>query len=94
LEGDGSGGCAGWRRWRGCLNSSATSLIKAKRVFEILPDSPLERYLVNGCENILPLLVERILEIETAGARSELNPIQPKVLIIDEINRLETRAVA
>lgn len=63
--------------------------IKAKRVFDKLPETQLEPYLVNGYENILSVLVERLLEAEKPSAERGSAPgqIQPKVLIIDEINR-------
>jgi 5-methylcytosine-specific restriction protein B len=60
--------------------------IEAKRVFEMLPDSDLEPYLVNGYVNILPALVEHVLTVEKVAV-TESGRTQPKVLIIDEINR-------
>ena len=63
--------------------------IKSKSVFEKLADTQLEPYLVNGYENILAVLVERLVDTERPEAHkvgpSEAN--KPKVLIIDEINR-------
>jgi 5-methylcytosine-specific restriction enzyme B len=61
--------------------------IKERRVFEKVADTHLEPYLVNGYENILPLLVERLIAIEKPTASAHSNSNQPKVLIIDEINR-------
>jgi len=58
--------------------------IRKKRVFEKVPDVQLEKYLVNGYENILFLLIGVILKapvVETLASGT------PKVLIIDEINR-------
>lgn len=62
--------------------------IKQKQVFKRMPDSPLEPQIVNGYENLLPLLVERYLErTGNAPPTDEASSRQPKVLIIDEINR-------
>ncbi len=63
--------------------------IRDKQVFEKVPDTLLERYIVNGYNSILPALVERLvyrthLSIAHAADTSTLNT---KVLIIDEINR-------
>lgn len=52
--------------------------ISQKQVFEKVPDTDLEPYLVNGYYNVLPHIVERM--VTTA------DPV-PRVLIIDEINR-------
>lgn len=64
--------------------------IREKRVFEIIQDSSLEPYLVNGYSNVLPYLVERIcgssITRNTTNEADE-NLISAKVLIIDEINR-------
>lgn len=69
--------------------------IRGSQVFEKLPDTRLEPYLVNGYNNILPALVSHLID----GPRSEPSsstigaPISadvfpaPRVLIIDEINR-------
>lgn len=63
--------------------------IKEKRVFDKLPDTTLEPFIVNGYNNILPALVQRMVDGEAA-------PVDPldqaatrdaRVLIIDEINR-------
>lgn len=63
--------------------------IRDKLVFEKLPDTQLEPYLVNGYNNILPALVSRLLEggpvSHASGASSQAN--SARVLIIDEINR-------
>lgn len=62
--------------------------IKQKQVFKRMPDSLLEPQIVNGYENLLPLLVERYIERTSAGQpKEESSSRQPKVLIIDEINR-------
>lgn len=58
--------------------------ISQRRVFERVPDSKLDPYLVNGYSNILPALVERL-----CGISNQTPSAVPtaKVLIIDEINR-------
>jgi len=62
--------------------------IKEKRVFEKMPDTLLEPYLVNGYENILSALVERFLNNVSGVSTPQAVPAdRPKVLIIDEINR-------
>jgi 5-methylcytosine-specific restriction enzyme B len=62
--------------------------IKEKRVFEKLPDTLLEPFLVNGYENLLAALVERLLSEKSNIAKAaNSQPDNPKVLIIDEINR-------
>lgn len=66
--------------------------IRQKNVFNKVEDTRLEPYLVNGYANILPLLVERVLEKSAATssqASTELDqlPQNARVLIIDEINR-------
>jgi 5-methylcytosine-specific restriction protein B len=62
--------------------------IKEKRVFEKLPDTLLEPYLVNGYENILSALVERYMKATLGTPElSETRKGGSKVLIIDEINR-------
>ncbi|WP_105381369.1 McrB family protein [Neorhizobium alkalisoli] len=58
--------------------------IRDKRVFDIAPNSRLEKFLINGYNNIIPVVVERLLERQTNGRDAIL---QKKVLIIDEINR-------
>ena len=71
-----------------CVRQGKLTLadIRKKEVFDRMPGSLLEPYLVNGYENILAVLVERYLNpkhqslVEDAVAR-------PKLLIIDEINR-------
>jgi 5-methylcytosine-specific restriction protein B len=57
--------------------------IRDKLVFDRVPDSRLEKFLVNGYNNIIPLIVERLIASE---ARLEDHE-RKKVLIIDEINR-------
>ena len=64
--------------------------IREKRVFDKVPDTQLEPYLVNGYYNVLPSLVERLCG--RANVVAEPNSIgekgtNTKVLIIDEINR-------
>lgn len=62
--------------------------IKEKRVFEKVSESSLEPYLVNGYNNILPALVERLTAWSTSPGDDEgPAPRDAKVLIIDEINR-------
>ena len=68
--------------------------ITEKQVFEKVPDTKLERYLVNGYSNILPALVSHLangLNSETALTMGETSAVDaavtPRVLIIDEINR-------
>ena len=63
--------------------------IREKRVFELVKETKLEPYLVNGYNSILPALVERVLSDSVQG--EELVPgfvsTNARVLIIDEINR-------
>ncbi|MGY3370212.1 5-methylcytosine-specific restriction protein B [Bradyrhizobium sp. GM2.4] len=62
--------------------------IRQKEVFEKMPGSLLEPYLVNGYENILSTLVERYLASPSRSSIPSTSPdSRPKVLIIDEINR-------
>jgi 5-methylcytosine-specific restriction enzyme B len=69
--------------------------IREKRVFDKVPDSKLERYLVNGYNNVLPALIEALCgrvvapERQPAVAEASIAAMAPsnKVLIIDEINR-------
>lgn len=57
--------------------------IRDKKVFDRLPDCRLEKYLINGYNNIIPVLVERLL-----NWTSPVNDaLRKRVLIIDEINR-------
>lgn len=58
--------------------------IRDKKVFELIPDCRLEKFLINGYNNIIPVLVERLLEHKS---QSEDDILKKKVLIIDEINR-------
>ncbi|NTJ51522.1 AAA domain-containing protein [Agrobacterium rhizogenes] len=58
--------------------------IRDKKVFDLVPDCRLEKFLVNGYNNIIPVLVERLLE---SSSQSKNDILQKKVLIIDEINR-------
>ncbi len=57
--------------------------IRDKLVFDRIPDSRLEKFLVNGYNNIIPLIVERLIASEARAEDHE----RKKVLIIDEINR-------
>jgi 5-methylcytosine-specific restriction protein B len=63
--------------------------IREKRVFERVAETKLEPYLVNGYNNILAALVERVLS--GSGQDEALVPAEvssnTRVLIIDEINR-------
>jgi 5-methylcytosine-specific restriction protein B len=61
--------------------------IRQKEVFEKMPGSLLEPYLVNGYENILSVLVERYLGFASPTSVGAPAVSRPKVLIIDEINR-------
>ncbi|WP_392713328.1 McrB family protein [Rhizobium ruizarguesonis] len=58
--------------------------IRDKKVFDLVPHCRLEKFLVNGYNNIIPVLVERLLE-RSSQNRNDI--LQKKVLIIDEINR-------
>lgn len=63
--------------------------IRDKRVFERVPDSRLEKYIINGYNNIIPHIVEAMLT-ERAGGVSKRKVEAAhgrRVLIIDEINR-------
>jgi 5-methylcytosine-specific restriction protein B len=55
--------------------------VKNKKVFEKIPDSRLEKYIVNGYQNILPPILEAV------SKKTERQKPQRRVLIIDEINR-------
>lgn len=57
--------------------------IRRGTVFDRAPDSRLERYIVNGYKNILPLVVDAL--IKGSGSPGALSG--RRVLIIDEINR-------
>lgn len=70
--------------------------IANKQVFEKVPETKLERFLVNGYNNVLPALVSHLAEgprPETASAMvaeklaAAGTMATPRVLIIDEINR-------
>jgi 5-methylcytosine-specific restriction protein B len=61
--------------------------IKEKRVFEEVPETLLEPLLVNGYNNILPALVERLVSTPSRERTNFQPPVSAKVLIIDEINR-------
>ena len=63
--------------------------IRNKLVFEKVSETKLEPFLVNGYNNILPVLVERILDTPPDGAEVKVTAesSDSRVLIIDEINR-------
>jgi 5-methylcytosine-specific restriction enzyme B len=62
--------------------------IRKNEVFTKIPDSKLEPYIVNGYENILALLIEKVVAQRSSSVPSNIQqPRQAKVLIIDEINR-------
>lgn len=64
--------------------------IRDKHVFEKVPDTLLEPYLVNGYNSILPHLVDRLVKSNSTRVKttsSERVSVDAKVLIIDEINR-------
>lgn len=69
--------------------------IAEKRVFEKVPETTLERFLVNGYNNILPALVSHLANEPRCDATPAVaeRPASagvaatPRVLIIDEINR-------
>jgi 5-methylcytosine-specific restriction protein B len=56
--------------------------VRRKKVFENVPESRLEKYIVNGYQNILPPILEAI-----GGSATPRQRPQRRVLIIDEINR-------
>jgi 5-methylcytosine-specific restriction protein B len=59
--------------------------IRQKRVFEIVPDAPLEKFLVNGYENVLAAMVQ--LAVQTTATPVKTHSNDARVLVIDEINR-------
>lgn len=63
--------------------------IRNKTVFDKVPDSNLEKFLVNGYNNILPDLVSKLVSNKTLVPHSNAGHLgsNQKVLIIDEINR-------
>lgn len=63
--------------------------INKKQVFKKVPETMLDPYIVNGYNNILPLLVERLTgeKVATSSDNSLAEDRNSKVLIIDEINR-------
>ena len=61
--------------------------IKDKRVFDLVPDSLLEKYIVNGYNNVLQYLVEALINGSTNKPTKHKSATDPYVLIIDEINR-------
>lgn len=68
---------------RSMLEKGAITLtdVREKTVFSRVPESRIEKYIVNGYNNLLPHIVEAVV------ARSAHAANQPSVLIIDEINR-------
>lgn len=58
--------------------------IRDKLIFERVPASRLEKFLINGYNNVIPLIVERLMAREPSGGDAVS---RKKVLIIDEINR-------
>lgn len=63
--------------------------IRNKAVFDKVPDSNLEKFLVNGYNNILPDLVGKLVSNKSPAPHSNAGHLESnqKVLIIDEINR-------
>lgn len=63
--------------------------IRNKQVFVKVPETKLEKNHINGYNNILPLLVERILGAPSkrTEVKAATQPSNARVLIIDEINR-------
>lgn len=59
--------------------------IRQKRVFDIVPDAPLEKFLVNGYENVLAAMAQWALQPTPVPAASQST--DARVLVIDEINR-------
>lgn len=55
--------------------------VREKTVFSRVEDSRLEKYIVNGYNNVLPHILEAI------QSKTAVQPHRPGVLIIDEINR-------
>ncbi|MFL1525581.1 AAA family ATPase [Pseudomonas sp. O230] len=63
--------------------------IRNKLVFDKVSETKLEPFLINGYNNILPALVERILDApsDCAEVKKTAESNNARVLIIDEINR-------
>ncbi|WP_223525647.1 AAA family ATPase [Pseudomonas sp. A-B-26] len=63
--------------------------IRNKLVFDKVSETKLEPFLINGYNNILPVLVERILDNPSDRAKLKVSAQtrNARVLIIDEINR-------
>ncbi|MFD0914189.1 AAA family ATPase [Methylophilus luteus] len=63
--------------------------IRNKAVFDKVPDSSLEKFLVNGYNNILPYLVSKLVSNKILDPNLNAGHLENnrKVLIIDEINR-------
>jgi 5-methylcytosine-specific restriction protein B len=63
--------------------------IRNKLVFDKVSETRLEPFLINGYNNILPVLVERILDApsDCAEVKKTAESSNARVLIIDEINR-------
>lgn len=58
--------------------------IRDRQVFKRVTDTRLEKFLVHGYDNILPLIVERLI---AGGLVDKESHERKRVLIIDEINR-------
>jgi len=63
--------------------------IRNKLVFDKISETKLEPFLINGYNNILPVLVERILDTPSdhSEVKATAQSSNARVLIIDEINR-------
>ena len=63
--------------------------VRNKLVFDKVSETKLEPYLINGYNNILPVLVQRVLDTSSEGAevKETTQSSSARVLIIDEINR-------
>jgi 5-methylcytosine-specific restriction protein B len=62
--------------------------IREKRVFDKIPNTTIEPFIVNGYNNILPLLVAKIIEEgNLPNVKNASQSSLARVLIIDEINR-------
>lgn len=57
--------------------------VRRSKVFEKVPDSRLEKYIINGYANVLPLILEAIDPLQAKSLQADIR----RVLIIDEINR-------
>lgn len=68
---------------RSLIDAGAITLsdVREKTVFSRVPESRIEKYIVNGYNNLLPHILEAV------GAKQSSPTGQASVLIIDEINR-------